>query len=392
MIRSSLSAIAPRLGPYAPERALAHPNFDTVGAGSTHSAMRGWRSSISSGGGWQDSALSTGSQDPGLTVESPLFLGAEAHAPGLAGFAAGRDANEGRAPLRAIASSLDGVEVAMCAVDHDDRIVCWNDTFLRFFPEHAGLVHEGEPYREALARFHRVRLDSETQGAGDAKREHALAARAGAPAGTAFHHRGLLLQPAEQDWAAGRVFVWRRGSEAASSAAAEPLGVPGGAGLGGALDLFEHVGEGVMLTGPHGRIVWVNDPFVAMYRLAGKGAAVQADFAEVYCTAWQGADAAERGRFEAGRMLLDDNLRFAGGPFELPLPGRRWVRVVEQRRPDGFGCFAHVDISMLKRRECQLARAEQRVRDGAAMLAEKAALLETVLARIERREVLAETA
>ena len=83
-------------------------------------------------------------------------------------------------------------------------------------------------------------------------------------------------------------------------------------------------------------------------------------------------------------------MHFAGGPFELPLPGRRWVRVVEQRRPDGFGCFAHVDISMLKRRERQLARAERRLRDGAAMLAEKAALLETVLERIERREAVAE--
>jgi PAS domain-containing protein len=375
---------------YAPERALAHPALDTLGAGATTSSGRGWGASMSSGGSWQDSALSTGLEDPGLTVESPLFLAADAHAAGLAGFAAVRDANEGRAPLRAIASSLDGVEVAMCAVDYNDRIVCWNDTFLRFFPEHAGLVHEGEPYQAALARFHGVRLDGEAHHLADAQREQGRATRIGAPAAAAFNHRGVLLQPAEQDWAAGRVFVWRRASDAAAGAAAEPLGVPGGAGLGGALDLFEHVGEGVMLTGPHGRIVWVNDPFVAMYRLAGKATAIQADFAEVYCAAWHGADAAERGRFEAGRMLLDDNLRFAGGPFELPLPGRRWVRVVEQRRPDGFGCFAHVDVSMMKRRERQLARAEQRVRDRAAMLAEKAALLETVLARIERREVLAE--
>jgi hypothetical protein len=54
--------------------------------------------------------------------------------------------------------------------------------------------------------------------------------------------------------------------------------------------------------------------------------------------------------------LLEENLCFAGAPYELPLPGDRWVRVVEQRRPDGFGCFAHVDITLLERRQQRLLR------------------------------------
>ena len=59
------------------------------------------------------------------------------------------------------------------------------------------------------------------------------------------------------------------------------------------------------------------------------------------------------------------------------------MRVVEQRRPDGFGCFAHVDISLLKQRQHRLLRAEERARQCATRLAAKSALLDTMLDRIE---------
>src|SRR4030095_8932708 len=105
-----------------------------------------------------------------------------------------------------------------------------------------------------------------------------------------------------------------------------------------------------MLTGPQGRIGWVNEAFVAMYRLPDKARALQGDFVDVYLTAWRGAEPSERARFEAGLALLEENLCFAGAPYELPLPGDRWVRVVEQRRPDGFGSVPPLHISPLKRR------------------------------------------
>lgn len=50
-------------------------------------------------------------------------------------------------------AALDGLDTALCAFDDDDRTVCWNRSFLRFFPEHAGHVHAGEPYAENLRRF-----------------------------------------------------------------------------------------------------------------------------------------------------------------------------------------------------------------------------------------------
>jgi len=199
----------------------------------------------------------------------------------------------------------------------------------------------------------------------------------------AFSHRGFWLQAAEQSGPAGRVCLWTRTASVVPVSVKDELEEPGMVGLASGLDLFEHVGEGVMLTGPQGRIGWVNEAFVAMYRLPDKARAMQGDFIDVYLAAWRGAEPSERARFESGLALLEENLSFAGAPFELPLPGDRWVRVVEQRRPDGFGCFAHVDISMLRRRQQRLLRAEERARECAARAAQKSALLDAMIDRLE---------
>ena len=63
--------------------------------------------------------------------------------------------------LRSIGETLDGVKTAMCVFDDQDRTVFWNRTFLTVFPEHAGKVHEGEPYRENLRRFYQSRLSAD---------------------------------------------------------------------------------------------------------------------------------------------------------------------------------------------------------------------------------------
>ena len=283
----------------------------------------------------------------------------------------------------AIAAALDRLNVALCAFDGDDRTALWNDTYLRFFPEHAGFIHQGEPYRANLRRFYRVRLEAEELGLLERYVEEGVARPADEQAPQAFSHRGFWLQAAEQSGPAGRICLWTRAASVVPVPAKEELDGPGMVGLASGLDLFEHVGEGIMLTGPQGRIGWVNEAFVAMYRLPDKARAMQGDFIDVYLAAWRGAEPAERGRFESGLVLLEENLSFAGAPFELPLPGDRWVRVVEQRRPDGFGCFAHVDISMLKRRQQRLLRAEERARESAARAAEKSAVLDAMLDRID---------
>lgn len=63
--------------------------------------------------------------------------------------------------LRAICALLDGLETGLCAFDELDCTRCWNRTFLRYFPEHEGHVHAGEPYADYLRRFYASRLGSE---------------------------------------------------------------------------------------------------------------------------------------------------------------------------------------------------------------------------------------
>ena len=306
----------------------------------------------------------------------------------------GRDAPVARrdgfgAAAQAMAAALDRLNVAVCAFDADDRTAVWNDTYLRFFPEHVGYIHEGEPYRSNLRRFYRVRLEPEELGLLERYVEAGVSRPSDEPAAQTFSHRGFWLQASEQAGPEGRVCLWTRAPGVVPGAANDAaLEGPGMAGLASGLDLFEHVGDGVMLTVQGGRIGWVNEAFVAMYRLPDKERALQGDFIDVYLAAWRGAEPSERARFEAGLALLEENLCFAGVPYELPLPGERWVRIVEQRRPDGFGSFAHVDISLLKRRQQRLLRAEEQARATKARLAEQSALVRAMLDRIATGVVL----
>ena len=305
----------------------------------------------------------------------------------------GRDAPVARrdefgAAARAMAAALDRLHVAVCAFDADDRTAVWNDTYLRFFPEHIGYIHEGEPYRSNLRRFYRVRLEPEELGLLERYVEEGVSRPSDEQAPQAFSHRGFWLQASEQAGPEGRVCLWTRAPGVVPAAANDAIEGPGMAGLASGLDLFEHVGDGIMLTVQGGRIGWVNEAFVAMYRLPDKARAMQGDFIDVYLAAWRGAEPSERPRFEAGLALLEENLCFAGVPYELPLPGDRWVRIVEQRRPDGFGSFAHVDISLLKRRQDRLLRAEEQARATKARLAEQSALVHAMLDRIETGVVL----
>jgi diguanylate cyclase len=346
------------------------------------------------GGGWQDSADAVGvltTQGYSTDSASPLFAALSTRRPA-------HDAHEASAArlarvdaTPAMATALDRLNVAVCAFDADDRTAFWNDTYLQFFPEHVGFIHEGEPYRANLRRFYEVRLEAEELGLLERYVDEGVARPSDEQAPQAFSHRGFWLQAAEQTGVHGRICLWTRTTSVVPVAVKAEIDAPGMVGLASGLDLFEHVGDGIMLTGPQGRIGWVNEAFVAMYRLPDKARAMQGDFVDVYLAAWRGAEPSERPRFESGLALLEENLCFAGVPYELPLPGDRWVRVVEQRRPDGFGCFAHIDITLVKRRQQRLLRAEERARAFAARLAEKSALLDAMLERIETGVVMVDS-
>jgi PAS domain-containing protein len=348
---------------------------------------------------WAESTGSIGVLTDGFGADSVVtegFTAADSAAHHLfAALSTRNAAHEGRqapvarrdefgAAARAMAAALDRLNVAVCAFDADDRTAVWNDTYLRFFPEHVGYIHEGEPYRANLRRFYQVRLEPEELGLLERYVDEGVSRPSDEQAPQAFSHRGFWLQASEQAGPEGRVCLWTRAPGVVPGAANDAaIEGPGMAGLASGLDLFEHVGDGIMLTVAGGRIAWVNEAFVAMYRLPDKARALQGDFIDVYLTAWRGAEPCERPRFEAGLALLEENLCFAGVPYELPLPGDRWVRIVEQRRADGFGSFAHVDISLFKRRQDRLLRAEERQRATKARLAEQSAVLRAMLDRVE---------
>jgi diguanylate cyclase (GGDEF)-like protein len=160
--------------------------------------------------------------------------------------------------------------------------------------------------------------------------------------------------------------------------------VPGHAGIDGAA-LLDHIPDGVMVSDADDRIVWVNGSFVGIYGLPDRDAAVGLSFEEIYHTAWQGIHGGvQRQLFEQGMAVMTERLRFAGAPFEMPLPHERWIRVIEQRSPDGRRFFAHVDITVLKRQQQALLLAEARARESEGLLRQKSALLETTLERMEQ--------
>ena len=287
--------------------------------------------------------------------------------------------------LRSIAETLDGLDVAMCVFDQEDRTLLWNRAFLRFFPEHVNHVHAGEPYRANLRRFYEGRLDADEIVSIDRYIEEGIARHRGQQRPFTFKHRDTWLRVASVALpGTGRVRVWSRSAvprlsdtEARGAGPLAPL-------VAGETELFEHVGDGVMLTDAANSVTWVNEHLVTMYALANKAAAVGRQFEDVYRGAWRDSDGADRETCEAGLATLTENMRFAGAPFELPLPGARWVRVIEQRRRDGVGFFAHVDISVLKGQQQELILAERRARDSQSLLREKSRMLEATLERMEQ--------
>ncbi len=292
---------------------------------------------------------------------------------------------DAHALLQTMAATLDGLDVAMCAFDPQDRTLLWNRAFLRFFPEHAGHVHAGEAYRDNLRRFYESRLDVAEWALIDRYIDEGIARHHRQHRPYNFRHRDVWLRVASLALPdIGRVRVWSRDTQPRLGDTEDiPASQPSTQSVDNT-ELFDHVGDGVMLTDAANRITWVNEQFVHLFALTNKAAAIDSPFEDVYRGAWRSHQGADRWLFDNGLSTLTENLRFAGAPFELPLPGTRWVRVIEQRRLDGVGFFALVDISLLKRQQQALIAAERLARESQTRLEEKSQMLEATLALMEQ--------
>lgn len=288
--------------------------------------------------------------------------------------------NDWIAPL---GQMLDGLGIAMCLFDTQDCTRAWNATFLRFFPEHAGQVHVGEPYRDNLRRFYRGRLGPDEIGRIDRYIEAGLARHRGQTQPYAFEHRGRSLVVSSLALpGVGRLRLWCLQQGAALVPQSPGAGLPQDAGA--LYALLDRVPNGLMQCDGAGAITWVNASFALKYGLHDPQAALGHTLEDLFRRAWAAAGEPDAPACMHGLQTLREMLRFPGAPFELTLPGPRIVRVQARPGVDAVALYAHIDITELRQQQERLAQAEQAARDSAAALARESALLQATLQNMEQ--------
>ncbi|TFY99997.1 PAS-domain containing protein [Ramlibacter rhizophilus] len=255
-----------------------------------------------------------------------------------------------REQMRLQGEALDGIEVALCAFDLEDHALVWNRAFLRLFPEHLGHIHVGEHYRHNLRRFYETRLEPDEM----PRIEQYVAAgverhrRQTRP--FEFLHAGLRVQVSSTlHRGLGRVRVWRT---------LQPLPQESAGGLGFLAEqgsaLLEAVPEALVVCAPNGRIAWANEGFARLYGAHCPLSVLGETTMTMYARAWEAAGEPDNPERQRGMALLLERLRMAGAPFEVPLPKRRWCRIIAQPARNGAIFYIHADISELKRYEAAL--------------------------------------
>ena len=296
--------------------------------------------------------------------------------------------------IRALGDTLDGLDVALCAFDDSDRTLAWNSTFFKFFPEHAGHVYVGEPYEANLRRFYTQRLDAQELPNIERYITVGVERHRAQTRPYSFEHEGLRVHVSSLPIdGVGRVRVWRaealtaqRASPDMAEQASADIHEPGylRSPVIESTELFDRIPDGLMICAEDQRIQWVNQPFMQMYHLPDRAAAVGLAFDEVYRHAWSVGGEGDMAQFYDGLSTLQEHMRFAGAPFEVPLPRSRWSRVIAKQGSDGTVFYAHVDITELKRQQRLLAQAERSARDSEAQLREKSILLEATLEHMDQ--------
>ena len=253
--------------------------------------------------------------------------------------------------IRVMGEALDGLDVAICLFDNQDRTVYWNRTFTKIFPEHDGHVHAGEHYRENLHRFYSKRLSPEELPQIEQYIEGGLARHRVQHRPFLFEHQGVRIRVASLPIEGmGRIRIWRADGLPYHDDIPKPLVVTGSAMYlpPVSTELIDRVPDGLMISGEDGTVEWVNNPFVLIYGLPNRDVALGTRFEDIYRIAWEQADPSERHRYESGQSILQENMRFVGAPFELPMPGNRYIRVIASAADEGEAFYAHVDITELR--------------------------------------------
>ncbi|MFG1395780.1 sensor domain-containing diguanylate cyclase [Roseixanthobacter pseudopolyaromaticivorans] len=239
-----------------------------------------------------------------------------------------------------ISTLLDTIDIAVCLFDSEDRTIFWNRAFTRFFPEHEGHVYSGEPYRENLRRFYAGRLPADEMPNIERYIDEGVDRHRNQSRPFVFTHNGRRLRVASLQTPDGsRIRIWH---DLADETGRPPEPV---AWNEFPIDLLDYIADGAMVLDQNDKIIAINSEFRALYDIAPDESVVGLTLIDIVKRAWVKAGTVGR----AVEVAVLDNIRFAGAPFEVELPGGRWRRVIARRTASGIGYFTHSDITVLKR-------------------------------------------
>lgn len=220
------------------------------------------------------------------------------------------------APYRQMADLLDTLHIALCLFDEMDRVLLWNRTFLRLFPEHVGRVKVGESYRENLLRFYRRRLDAAELGNIEEYITAGIRRHRSQTMPFVFEHDGQWIKVASEPVPGiGRLRVWT------PIVQPDPM-LDARSTEGGMMPFFEDDGDSAIRTDAQHRIVQANSRFLQLFDLKSEDEARGRTLASLYAGEWSRGSTDEAAS-RHWQLSLAEAERFRGTPFQLPLPGDR---------------------------------------------------------------------
>lgn len=269
---------------------------------------------------------------------------------------------------RFFAELLDTLGIAACLYDEQHQARVWNQSFFTFFPEHEGAIFNGEPYSENLRRFYLARLDAEDLLDIDRYIRDGVARHASQTRPFSFEHRGVWIRVSCTPIpGVGRFRIWQRITPPVERTLHDQLvGLAEQGAFQSSDFVIENIADGLAVTDQYDRIVSVNQNFLNLYRVASKEQVIGLSLSALYKYLWtrHEGETVDEVWLEARISKLMEDLLFSGAPFELPIPANRWVRMITQRDAAGMVFSIHTDITELKRKQEELAHAEQKARES----------------------------
>ncbi|WP_332684900.1 GGDEF domain-containing protein [Bosea sp. (in: a-proteobacteria)] len=262
---------------------------------------------------------------------------------------------------RYLHDSLDALGIGACEYDAEMRAVGWNSTFLQLFPEDEGVIYVGEPYGDNLLRFYRGRLPPEELPDIERHVSEGVARHENQTQPFEFIHHGRRLRASSlRAPDGGRVRLWQRLDVESHAETAPELVLP-------IIDALPFIPDGATILDTKERVIAANNAFRRLYDLPRGRPVVGRTLNEIIAWCWRGASPAG-----AWRAAISNGLRYDGVPFEIELPGQRWLRLIARHSTGGLSFFTHADITVAKRQQMELLEAQEALRRANAALAELA--------------------